>query len=120
DVAIRVHAARPADLAGGVVAGRLVGQKGGDIHQFMTTGGGINDSHFSDPDMDTFLNEARLSTDPEVRKESYNAAIAMQQDEMPIIYLYHPVWIWALDESVAGFTPYPDGMIRLHGVSVAE
>ncbi len=39
---------------------------------------------------------------------------------MPIIYLYHPVWIWALDDAIEGFTPYPDGMIRLHGVSLSE
>ena len=86
----------------------------------MTTGGGINDSKYSDPDMDGFLNEARLSTDPAVRKESYDAAVALQQEDMPIIYLYHPVWIWALSDSVSGFTPYPDGMIRLHGVSQSE
>ncbi|MEO1679710.1 MAG: ABC transporter substrate-binding protein [Pseudomonadota bacterium] len=125
ELAAKEFATLLADQSAGDYTASQIGWSGrvdpdGNIHQFMTTGGGINDSHFSDPDMDTFLNEARLSTDPEVRKESYNAAIAMQQDKMPIIYLYHPVWIWALDESVAGFTPYPDGMIRLHGVSVAE
>jgi peptide/nickel transport system substrate-binding protein len=39
---------------------------------------------------------------------------------MPIVYLYHPVWIWALDEAIEGFQAYPDGMIRLHGVSMTE
>ncbi len=92
----------------------------GNIHQFMTTGGGINDSKYSDPEMDRLLDEARLSNDPAVRKESYDAAIALQQRDMPIIYLYHPVWIWALDDKVEGFTPYPDGMIRLQGVSFSE
>lgn len=92
----------------------------GNIHQFMTTGGGINDSKYSNPDMDKALNEARLSTDTAVRKQSYDAAVALQQRDFPIIYLYHQVWTWALDENVEGFRPYPDGMIRLHGVSTSK
>ena len=92
----------------------------GNIHQFMTTGGGINDSKYSNPDMDKALNKARLSTDAAVRKQSYNAAVALQQRDMPIVYLYHPVWIWALKNNVSGFVAYPDGMIRLHGVSMSQ
>ncbi|MEM6710669.1 MAG: ABC transporter substrate-binding protein [Pseudomonadota bacterium] len=92
----------------------------GNIHQFMTTGGGINDSKYSSESMDQLLNDARLSTEPAVRGESYDAAIALQQEAMPIVYLYHPVWIWALADSMQDFTPYPDGMIRLHGVSLSE
>ena len=114
-----------ADQTAGEYTASQVGWSGrvdpdGNIHQFMTTGGGINDSKYSDPEMDRLLNEARLSTDPAVRKESYDAAVALQQRDMPIVYLYHPVWIWALDDSVSGFVPYPDGMIRLHGVSQSE
>lgn len=92
----------------------------GNIHQFMTTDAGINDSHFSDPEVDRLLNEARASTDPEVRKESYDAARAILQEESPIVYLYHEVWIWAYSDKIEGFQPYPDGMIRLEGVKFAE
>ena len=114
-----------ADQSAGEYTASQIGWSGrvdpdGNIHQFMTTGGGINDSKYSNSDMDTFLNEARLSTDPAVRKQSYDSAVALQQEDMPIVYLYHPVWIWALDDSVSGFTAYPDGMIRLHGVSQSE
>ncbi|QPH54529.1 ABC transporter substrate-binding protein [Pontivivens ytuae] len=122
ELAAKEFATLLADQSAGDYTASQIGWSGrvdpdGNIHQFMTTGGGINDSHYSNPDMDTFLNEARLSTDPAVRRESYNAAIALQQTDMPVIYLYHPVWIWALDDSVSGFQAYPDGMIRLHGVS---
>jgi peptide/nickel transport system substrate-binding protein len=114
-----------ADQSAGEYTASQIGWSGrvdpdGNIHQFMTTGGGINDSKYSDPEMDQLLNEARLSTDPAARKESYDAAVAKQQEDMPIIYLYHPVWIWALNKSVSGFTPFPDGMIRLQGVSMSE
>lgn len=92
----------------------------GNIHQFMTTGGGINDSHYSNPEVDALLDKARTSTDQAVRKEAYDAARDILVQDLPIIYLYHQTWIWALDEKVEGFVPYPDGMIRLEGVSFAE
>ena len=45
---------------------------------------------------------------------------AILAEDMPIIYLYHQTWLWALSNKVAGYTPYPDGMIRLQGVSLTE
>ena len=122
ELAAKEFATLLADQSAGEYTASQIGWSGrvdpdGNIHQFMTTGGGINDSKYANPEMDRLLNEARLSTDPAVRKESYDAAIALQQEGMPIVYLYHPVWIWALDDSLSGFQAYPDGMIRLHGVN---
>ncbi|NVO58536.1 ABC transporter substrate-binding protein [Rhodobacteraceae bacterium B1Z28] len=90
----------------------------GNIHQFMTTGGGINDSHYSDPKVDDMLNNARASTDFDARKAEYDSARDILIDDMPIVYLYHQTWIWALDSDLEGFTAYPDGMIRLEGVTL--
>ncbi|WP_102106728.1 ABC transporter substrate-binding protein [Oceaniglobus roseus] len=92
----------------------------GNIHQFVTTDGGINDSHFSNPEVDAALNEARTLADTAARKEKYNAAMDVLMDEMPIVYVYHEKWIWALNSKLKGFTPYPDGMIRLEGVTWEE
>ncbi|MEO1017355.1 MAG: ABC transporter substrate-binding protein [Pseudomonadota bacterium] len=91
----------------------------GNIHQFMTCDGGINDSHYCNPEVDKLLDAARTSTDTAVRKESYDAARDILADHLPIIYLYHVTWIWALDNKIEGFTPYPDGMIRLENVRFA-
>ncbi|MCL5778397.1 ABC transporter substrate-binding protein [Limibaculum sp. FT325] len=90
----------------------------GNIHQFQTCQGGINDSKYCNPEVDRLLNEARTSNDPAVRKESYDGARAILANDMPIIYLYHQSWIWALSNKIDGFVPYPDGMIRLAGVSM--
>ena len=92
----------------------------GNIHQFVTTDAGLNDSGFSDAEVDAALNEARVSTDQSARKESYDAAQAILREEAPIVYLYHQVWIWAYDAALEGFVAYPDGMIRLEGVSLSE
>ncbi|WP_394199322.1 ABC transporter substrate-binding protein [Litoreibacter albidus] len=114
-----------ADQSAGDYTASQIGWSGrvdpdGNIHQFMTTDGGINDSKFSNAEVDTLLDRARTSNDQAVRKESYNAARAILNDEQPIVYVYHQTWIWALDDAIKGFTPYPDGMIRLAGVTKDE
>ncbi len=90
----------------------------GNIHQFMTCKGGINDSKYCNPEIDSLLNEARQSTDNAVRKAKYDEARKILANDLPIIYLYHQTWIWALSEKVSGFTAYPDGMIRLENVKL--
>ena len=91
----------------------------GNIHQFMTCAGGINDSKYCNPEVDRLLNLARTQPNPADRKASYDAANAILKEDLPIIYLYHQPWIFALNRKVRGFTAYPDGMIRLKGVEIA-
>ena len=92
----------------------------GNNHQFATTDGGINDSKFSDPKMDELLNAARVASSTEERKELYDEATVIMLDELPRLFLYHVNWIWAHSNKMKGFTPYPDGMIRLEDVTWEE
>ncbi len=92
----------------------------GNLHQFVTCDGGINDVHYCNSEVDALLNEARTFTDTAARKERYDAATRILQDDMPIIYLGHQSYIWAMDDAVTGFVPSPDGLIRLTGVRVAD
>jgi peptide/nickel transport system substrate-binding protein len=110
-----------ADQSAGNYQASQVGWSGrvdpdGNIHQFMTCKGGINDSKYCNPEVDRLLDAARTSNDLAERKKSYDAARDILANDLPIIYLYHPTWIWALDDKIEGFTPYPDGMIRLENV----
>lgn len=89
----------------------------GNIHSFMTCAGGLNDSKFCMEEIDALLNKARTSTDVGERKASYDAANAILREELPIIYLYHQTWLWAMSNKINGFQAYPDGMIRLSGVT---
>lgn len=88
----------------------------GNIHQFITCKGGINDTKYCNAEVDKLLNEARASTDDAVRKQKYDAAAVILNEDLPIIYLGHQSWIWAYKKNVTGFVPNPDGMIRLQGV----
>ena len=44
----------------------------------------------------------------------------MLKEDLPIVYLYHPPWIWAMTNRLEGFVPYPDGMIRLENVKLGS
>ncbi|MEP3844452.1 MAG: ABC transporter substrate-binding protein [Paracoccaceae bacterium] len=92
----------------------------GNNHQFATTGGGINDSKFSNPKMDELLDAARVAPSTAKRKALYDEATVIMLDELPRLFLYHVNWIWAYNDNMKGFTPYPDGMIRLEGVTWEE
>ncbi len=92
----------------------------GNIHQFVTCKGGLNDGRYCNPEVDRLLNEARAINDDEKRKALYDAAQAILQDELPIIYTYYQPWPFVTAKKVEGFKPYPDGMIRLKGVKFAS
>ncbi|QUS36775.1 ABC transporter substrate-binding protein [Falsirhodobacter algicola] len=89
----------------------------GNIHQFVTTGGGLNDAGYSNAEVDRLLNDARTQSDIATRKADYDAAGKILAMDLPIIYLGHQTYIFAEDTGVQGFKAYPDGMIRLEGVT---
>ena len=53
----------------------------GNLHQFVTTGGGINDTKFSNPIVDKELNASRLVYDVAARKAHFDAAAKVLREE---------------------------------------
>lgn len=92
----------------------------GNIHQFVSCKGALNDSKYCNEEVDRLLNGARATTDEAERKAMYDQAQAILQDELPMIYLYYQPWQYAMTAKLEGFSAYPDGMIRLAGVKLAE
>ncbi len=90
----------------------------GNIHQFATCKGSLNEPKYCSEAVDKALNDARTVADPAKRKVSYDAALQALLEDLPAIYTYHTAWIWALSNKVSGFVPHPDGMLRLSGVKV--
>ncbi|PLZ04237.1 ABC transporter substrate-binding protein [Burkholderia sp. WAC0059] len=90
----------------------------GNLHQFNTCSGNLNYGHYCNPAVDNLLDAARTKTDPAQRKALYDQAAKILADEDPIVYLYVQPWPFALSKKVQGFVPYPDGLIRLRGVSL--
>ncbi|MFC7704299.1 ABC transporter substrate-binding protein [Plastorhodobacter daqingensis] len=88
-----------------------------NIHVFVSCQGGNNDGRYCNEEVDAILAEARTVADPEERKALYDRSQEILAEELPLLYLYHIKYLYAARESVEGFTPYADGVIRLAGVT---
>ena len=90
-----------------------------NIAPLLGCGAAGNDGHFCSQALEAALAAGSASPDPAVRKPAYAEAVAVLQDELPIVYLYHTLWLYAAKAKLVGFKPLPDGIIRLDGVRMA-
>ncbi|HEV3174974.1 MAG TPA: ABC transporter substrate-binding protein [Stellaceae bacterium] len=92
----------------------------GNIFNFVTCKApvGFNNGLYCNDQVDKELTSARTVSDLEDRKKHYAAAAELLLKDLPVIYLYHRKWIYAFNKKVAGFTPYPDGLIRPQGLTM--
>lgn len=90
----------------------------GNIHAFVTCEGAQNVSGFCDAEVDAWMNESRAEADFDARKELLDKVAEKFLNSYHIIYLYHTQLFFPYTSDVHGFVAYPDGMIRLAGVSV--
>ncbi len=91
----------------------------GNIFVFVTCDGSLNDGKYCNPKVDELLKQARTVLDVEGRKAVYGQAQDILQQDLPKFYIYYQPWPFATRKQVQGFKPYPDGMIRLRGVSLS-
>jgi peptide/nickel transport system substrate-binding protein len=106
----------------------VVGQSGwsgrvdpsGNVHQYVSCKGSLNDGKFCNAQIDAALNGARAEASQAKRRALYDKVQTAMQTERPIIYLFYQPWIYGVQKKVSGFVAYPDGIIRLRGVSVAK
>ncbi|MCW4114109.1 ABC transporter substrate-binding protein [Aurantimonas sp. MSK8Z-1] len=118
-------AALQADLQQGKFEVSIQGWSGrvdpdGNIHQFVTCKGNLNDGKYCNADVDKALNAARQTSDPEKRKALYDEAQTILQDDLPWLYSYYLPWPFVVSDKVKGFKAYPDGMIRLKGMTLSQ
>ncbi|PKR77957.1 ABC transporter substrate-binding protein [Halalkalibacillus sediminis] len=91
----------------------LVGRNGSGtdpdraMNYFFNTEGSANVWNFSNSEYDELVEEAKVTTDPEKRKEIYNEAQNKLLDLSPNLFLVSPMKYVAVRDSVEGFTPYP-------------
>ena len=90
----------------------------GNIHQYQTCNGALNENGFCNEEVDTLLNEARAVTDPVERKALYDSAGELYLPNRHIIYLYHQNLFFPHVASLEGFEAYPDGILRWQGVTL--
>ena len=62
------------------------------------------------------LERARAETDPTRRAAIYHEVVAIYTDDRPMLPLYNITWLFAHSAALKGFTPVPDGLIRVQGL----
>jgi peptide/nickel transport system substrate-binding protein len=92
----------------------------GNLYNFVSCRAppALNSGHYCNPEVDAELDAARSASDPEERMAHYAKVAAHTLDDRPITYLWHQKWLYAMNAKLAGFTPYPDGLIRPQGLKM--
>lgn len=62
------------------------------------------------------LERARAEIDPAKRVALYHEVAAVMTEDRPMLTLYNVTWLFAHDAKLKGFTPVPDGLIRMQGL----
>ncbi len=92
---------------------------GGNIFQYVSCKGNLNDGRYCDPEVDKWLADAQATADEGQRKALYSQVLRKMQVDRPAIYLYYLPWVFGVQKTVKGFVAYPDGLIRLKGLTIA-
>lgn len=90
----------------------------GNIHQYNTCDGTLNETGYCNEEVDALLNEARSVVDAGERKALYDRAGELYLPNRHIIYLYHPILFFPHVSALQGFEAYPDGIIRWQDVTL--
>jgi len=73
---------------------------------------GANRGRYSDPDVDTWIQVARGTTDRAARKDLYGRIQKKLAEDLPYISLWHGHNIVLMRKTLKGFGPYPTGVFR--------
>jgi peptide/nickel transport system substrate-binding protein len=85
----------------------------GNMFAWWHTGGSFNDSQYSNPQVDKWLEDARTSSDQNQRKQDYDNAQKQIVQDAPYVFTTFGVSAQISDTKIHNFTLYPDLMIRM-------
>jgi peptide/nickel transport system substrate-binding protein len=90
----------------------------GNIYNFVACKAppALNLARYCDQDVDRELAAARETEARVERLAHYHKAAGQILRDRPIIYLYHAKLLYAATAKLAGFVPFPDGLIRPQGL----
>jgi peptide/nickel transport system substrate-binding protein len=85
----------------------------GNTYAWWHTGGDFNDSLYTNSQVDTLLEDARVNTDQNKRKQDYVNAQKQLVGDAPYVFTVFGVSAQISNNKIHGFTLYPDLMIRM-------
>ncbi|MDI3318018.1 MAG: ABC transporter substrate-binding protein [Bacillota bacterium] len=89
----------------------------GNIYAWLHTGGSLNNSGYSNPQVDRLLDQARAVGAMSQRVDLYRQVMEIEHQDVPYVYLYFPKNVKAYSARVQGLVNVPDGIIRTADLS---
>jgi peptide/nickel transport system substrate-binding protein len=90
----------------------------GNMWQMLHTGGTFNYGHYSNPDVDKALDDARTVPAVDQRRPFYAKVWEQERKDLPLIYLWTGKNTVGMKKALVGFQQVPDGLIRLQGMQM--
>jgi peptide/nickel transport system substrate-binding protein len=92
----------------------------GNLYNFVSCKGppALNSGRYCNPEVDAELDAERTALTPEERMPHFAKIAQAILADRPLIYYDHAKWLYAMSAKLAGFTPYPDGLIRPQGMAM--
>lgn len=88
----------------------------GNMYNYFTIGGPNDFAGWENEQVDSLLNEARVTLDQERRAELYQEAQKIIAEEAPLIFFHHDAILQAATSEVEGYRQWPDGAFHLEDV----
>jgi len=92
----------------------------GNMWQMLHTGGQFNYGHYSNPDVDKALDDARTVAAVDQRRAFYAKVWAQARKDLPLVYLWTTKNVVGMKKAITGFQQVPDGLIRLQGMEMGK
>ncbi len=70
------------------------------------------------PDFNKALEAGRAETNQAKRAAIYHQIASILAEDRPMLFLYNVTWLFAHSATLKGFTPIPDGLIRVQGLTM--
>jgi peptide/nickel transport system substrate-binding protein len=90
----------------------------GNIYSHLVSKQPLNYAGFANAEFDKLITESRETNDAPQRAKLFEQAAKLEHRDRPIVYLYHRQWLWAHTNRLQGFSPVPDGMVRLQNLKL--
>src|SRR5262249_32029038 len=91
----------------------------GNIYTFNVCNGGQNDSHYCNPALDAPPIKARQTPHAAEREKLFDPTTQILIRDPPRLILWPRRVFTGCSVRVQGFTPHPDGIIRLKGLTLS-
>ena len=92
----------------------------GNLYNFIHSDTPLNASKYSNPTVDSLLEQTRSETDIGKRRALYGKIAAQSNLDLPLMYLYSPKVMIGMSNKISGFTPIADGLIRIQGLKMGQ